>query len=65
MHHLFFIDATSNTTEQYESSIPQEITLTKANKPSLDSENFLKKSARFLHQYLDQPNCVRIFISKN
>jgi hypothetical protein len=65
MHHLFFIDAASNTTEQNESFIPQEKTLSKANKQSQNSKNFLKKSARFLHQYLDQPNYVRIFISKN
>jgi hypothetical protein len=29
------------------------------------SQTFFRKTAAFLHKYIDQPNCVRIFISKN
>jgi hypothetical protein len=28
-------------------------------------QGFLSKTASFLHKYIDQPNSVRIFISKN
>jgi hypothetical protein len=33
--------------------------------PSNHPENFLQKSAFFLHQVVNQRNSIRIFISKN
>jgi len=29
------------------------------------SQSLLQKTAHFLNKYLNQPNCVRIYISKN
>ncbi len=64
MYHFTFIDETS--TEYLSTpSEKQEREMTTSVKKSSTSQSILKKTAYFLHQYLDQPNCVRIFISKN
>ncbi len=50
----------SNKPEVQENDCPENEA--SAAKPQQD---FLQKTAQFLHKYLNQPNCVRIFISKN
>jgi len=64
MYHFTFIEETSIETEDKHSE-PQEQehtqTISKVSKP----ENILRKTAYFLHKYLDRQNCVRIYISKN
>jgi 4-diphosphocytidyl-2C-methyl-D-erythritol kinase len=64
MYHFTFIDEASIETEN-KLSETQEIELQAAAEEPVKSQNFLKKTAYLLHKYLDQPNCVRIFISKN
>ena len=64
MYHFTFIDEASLETETNPSE-SQEIELEKAIKKSSETKTFLKKTANFLQKVLDQPNCVRIFISKN
>jgi hypothetical protein len=64
MYHFTFIEETSLETEAKRSGTQENErieTLTESTK----SQSLLKKTAYFLHKYLDQPNCVRIYISKN
>lgn len=64
MYHFNFIEETSIETEAKHSE-------TQEKEPMITSENetrslsFLNRTATFLHKYIDQPNCVRIYISKN
>lgn len=64
MYHFTFIDEASPQTEQ-PGSVLQEKKLDTTEEQSKSKNNLFKKTANFLYHYLDQPNCVRIFISKN
>ncbi len=64
MYHFTFIDEASAENEQ-ERSYLQENTLEQVNEKSDQKNTLIQKTSEFLHRYLDQPNCVRIFISKN
>jgi len=60
MHHFVIIEDTSKETRQ---GYPEQQTGSTEKDPQ--QKNILKSTARFLQKYFDQPNCVRIFISKN
>lgn len=64
MHHFIIIDEASPEVEPMCSEL-QETTLEKEIKQVQNSRNLLRSTAHFLHKYFNQPNCVRIFISKN
>jgi hypothetical protein len=64
MYHFTFIDEASIENEQ-ESSNLQEKMITQENEKSDQKNTIIQKTSEFLHRYLDQPNCVRIFINKN
>ena len=64
MYHFTFYEETSLDTE-VRASETQEKELTQTVQNVSKPENILRKTAYFLHKYLDQPNCVRIYISKN
>jgi len=65
MYHFTFIDEASNEKSENDISDQQINTAEMVVKQSNDRHNLIEKTASFLHRYLDQPNCVRIFISKN
>ncbi len=64
MYHFTFIEETSMNAEDKHSEMQENEALTAAENQKKPS-GFLSKTASFLHKYIDQPNCVRIFISKN
>lgn len=64
MYHFTFIDEASKHNENL-SAQPQEITLQAEKEPAKGTTNIIIRSAHFLHRYLEQPNCIRIYISKN
>ena len=64
MYHFTFIEETSIETEAKHSEMQEKETI-KAVEKMAKSQSFLRKTAIFLHKYINQPNCVRIFISKN
>ena len=64
MYHFTFIEETSNETENNHSTTQENEAITAAENQSKPT-SFLSKTASFLHKYIDQPNCIRIFISKN
>jgi hypothetical protein len=64
MYHFTFIDEASTSTEQ-KTSVQQNNCSEIVEEQSVKTKNLFKKTANFLYRYLDQPNCVRIFISKN
>lgn len=63
MVHFTFVDEGAPQTER-EGSLLEEITAEKAEIQSNKSNTFIKSTANFLVRYFNQPNCVRIFISK-
>ncbi len=64
MYHFTFIDEASVENEQ-ERSNSQEQEAAQVNENAEQKNKIIRKTSEFLHRYLDQPNCVRIFISKN
>lgn len=74
MYHFTFIDEASTGNENLSNETLSNETLS-LEKQETDlkhtieqpeiKKNIIKKTANFLHRYLDQPNCVRIYISKN
>lgn len=64
MYHFILIDEASTEADQISSAAQKEVSRTALPQSEI-SQNLLKKTAKFLHQYIDQPNCCRIFISKN
>jgi 4-diphosphocytidyl-2C-methyl-D-erythritol kinase len=64
MYHFTFIDEASVENEQ-ERSNSQEQEAAQVNENAEQENKIIQKTSEFLHRYLDQPNCVRIFISKN
>jgi hypothetical protein len=64
MYHFTFIDEASAENEQKSSNL-QKKALEQANEKSDPKNSLIQKTSDFLHRYLDQPNCVRIFINKN
>lgn len=64
MYHFTFIDEASTENELVNSE-KQETVLENKIEQNENEKNIIKKTANFLHRYLDQPNCVRIYISKN
>lgn len=64
MYHFTFIEETSSETEDKHSEMQEKETINTADNMT-KSQSFLRKTAIFLQKYIDQPNCVRIFISKN
>lgn len=64
MYHFTFIDETSTDPEVIPSEPQEKASKMPINKIS-KSRKFMKRTSHLLYKYLDQPNCVRIFISKN
>jgi hypothetical protein len=64
MYHFTIIDEASKENERL-SVQSQELTSQAEKEPVKGSTNIIRRSAHFLHRYLEQPNCVRIYISKN
>ena len=64
MYHFTFIDEASTENELVNSEKQKTISESTLAQPE-NKKNIIKKTAHFLHRYLDQPNCVRIYISKN
>lgn len=64
MYNFTIIDEASKEIEHI-SSQPQEIATQMVKEPSKASQGFIKSTVHFLHRYLEQPNCIRIYISKN
>lgn len=64
MYHFTIIDEASKEYDRL-SAQPQETTLQAEKVTEKGTTNIIKKSAHFLHRYLEQSNCVRIYISKN
>lgn len=64
MYHFTFIDEASAENESFNTE-KQETISKKTIEQAENEKNIIKKTAHFLHRYLDQPNCVRIYISKN
>lgn len=64
MYHFTFFEETSLNTETKHSDAQEEKMAETFDKDA-KQQSLLKKTAYFLHKYLDQPNCVRIYISKN
>lgn len=64
MYHIIIIDEASAEIMQERSNL-QENTLEQANQKPEQKNKLIQKTSDFLHRYLDQPNCVRIFISKS
>jgi hypothetical protein len=64
MYHFTFIEDTSMESGSVNPEMQEKAKETEhgSNDPQ---QNFLQKTAEFLHKYLNQPNCFRIFISKN
>jgi len=74
MYHFTFIDEASTENETLSNEAlsnetlnleKQETVLENTIEQPENEKNIIKKTAHFLHRYLDQPNCVRIYISKN
>ena len=64
MYHFTFIEETSAELEQDRVEM-QENVFEPENMGSEKKNTLVQKTSDFLHRYLDQPNCVRIFIKKN
>lgn len=69
MYHFTFIDEASIENEpdniEITSSEKQEPVSENEIEKNKNEKNIIKKTAHFLHRYLDQPNCVRTYLSKN
>ncbi len=64
MYHFTLIDEASTQNEMMKTDL-QEEQLINTFEETTAKKNMIQKTAAFLYRYLDQPNCVRIFISKN
>ena len=64
MYHFTFIDEASHENEQDLLQV-QETAQHEQIENSQERNTLFQKTTEFLHRYLDQKNCVRIFISKN
>jgi hypothetical protein len=64
MYHFTLIDEASTQNEMIKTDL-QEEQLNNTFEETAAKKNMIQKTAAFLYRYLDQPNCVRIFISKN
>ncbi len=64
MYRFTFIDESSVKSEP-ERSLSENETSDHDNLEVKSSQSLLQKTAHFLNKYLNQPNCVRIYISKN
>lgn len=64
MYHFTLIDEASLDHEP-NSSLMQEKTLENTSNQSRATSNVLMKTAHLLQKYINQPNCVRIYINKN
>ena len=69
MYHFTFIDEASTENETLSNETlnleKQETEMEHTIEQPEIEKNIIQKTAHFLHRYLDQPNCVRIYISKN
>ena len=64
MYHFTIIDEASKENERL-SAQPQEIASLEVKEHEPGTKKFIRSTALFLHRYLEQPNCIRIYISKN
>ena len=64
MYHFTFIDEASVENERENEKMQEKNRINLATK-NFTYTGFFQKTADFLHQYFEQPNCGRIFISKN
>ena len=64
MYHFTLIDEASTENELLKTDLQEEQLITPVDETAT-KKNMIQKTAAFLYRYLDQPNCMRIFISKN
>ena len=64
MYHFTIIDEASKENERL-SAQQQEITSLEVKEHQQGTKKFIRNTALFLHRYLEQTSCIRIYISKN